>query len=212
MSCNKKQNIYQMPNDYFILNHSDSKKKSSNALTSTNDTIYIESVANNRLYVWGEYIGRLSVREKAEEYKTNNSKKNGKTDSYPTLKETIKRFRREKGIDTQKTLCIMANMEESRLSKEIHGTRPINRDTLFALSLAMNLSLEETEELFHVADKHLYSVYGLSKIGIEREQFLLQFVGSSQCNVQEINDILMSKGMKLLGNFEDEVDDFSVAI
>ena len=201
--------IDQLPVDYIFYVHAENKKQG----IPTANIIHFDFANYDREKVLEAYRKRLSnakIQKKKWKALSDATKDPGIT--YPTLKDTLNRFRKEKGIDTQKTLCIMANMDESRLSKEIRGTRPISRDTLFALSFAMNLSLSETEELFTVADKSLYSVYRLSTLDIERERFLMQFIGSSQFNVQEINDILMSRSMKLLGNFEDEVDDLSVAM
>lgn len=211
MSYCEKQKIDQLPIEYIFSVHAENEKQG----IPTANIIYLETVKYDREKVLEAYRKRLShVNTKKNKWKgmSDAIKGQGISNTYPTLKETLNRMRREKGIDTQKTLCIMANLEESRLSKEIRGTRPVSRDTLFALSFAMNLSLSETEDLFTVADKSLYSVYRLSTLDIERERFLMQFIGSSQFNVQEINDILMSRSMKLLGNFEDEVDDLSVAM
>lgn len=211
MSYCEKQKIDQLPIEYIFSVPAENKKQG----IPTANIIYLETVKYDREKVLEAYRKHLShVNTQKNKWKgmSDAIKGQGISNTYPTLKETLNRMRREKGIDTQKTLCIMANLEESRLSKEICGTRPISRDTLFALSLAMNLSLMDTEELFTVADKSLYSVYRLSDLEIKRERFLLQFVGTPESNVQEINDILMSKGMKLLGNFDDEIDDFSVAM
>ena len=179
------------------------------------NVIHIESVPYKKRDHLGEYtMYYISPKKRADKEKRlpNSPKDCYNSDFYPTLKVTIKKYREQKGIDTQTTLCIMANMDESRLSKEINGHRPIKRDTLFALALAMRLSREETEVLFHVADKDLYSTYSLTRQDIEREQLLKGFIGNSKCTVQDINLKLKNKGMKILGNFEDEVDDFSVAM
>lgn len=103
----------------------------------------------------------------------------------------IKRMRllRQKRIYTRATL--------SRIKKETNSSE---RNYLWALAMALELSVDETEELFAACGLCMDSQYHLTDLEKERENIIKECIANGKYNLLELNIRLYEEGYRLLGN------------
>lgn len=119
----------------------------------------------------------------------------------PKFRDVFEKFRLEKSAGNYREICRKANLREDTLSKLRSASINPNRDYLWALSIAMKLNLDETEELFQSC--------GLSTKGNDsrmlpieeaRERAFEFFIKEEMYCIKTINRELAKRGYANLGN------------
>lgn len=113
------------------------------------------------------------------------------------FKETYEKFKKNQ---TDATVAAKANLYKATLSRIKKETIPPNRNYLWSLAMALELSLDETEELFAACGLYMASQYHLTDLEKERENIIKECIANGKYNLLELNIRLYEEGYRLLGN------------
>lgn len=114
-----------------------------------------------------------------------------------SFKEVYEKFKCNK---TDAAVARKANLNKTTLSRIIRELIPANRNYLWSLCFALELNLNQSEELFDAAGIHMNRSYHMSEREKDREKFLKECINKKQYNVIELNAELYGMGYQLLGN------------
>ena len=114
-----------------------------------------------------------------------------------SFKEVYEKFKCNK---TDAAVARKANLNKTTLSRIIRELIPANRNYLWSLCFALELNLNQSEELFDAAGIHMNRSYHMSEREKDREKFLKECINKKQYNVIKINIQLFEKNYRLLGN------------
>lgn len=114
-----------------------------------------------------------------------------------SFKEVYEKFKCNK---TDAAVARKANLNKATLSRIIRELIPANRNYLWSLCFALELNLDQSEELFDAAGIHMNRPYHMSEREKDREKFLKECINKKQYNVIKINIQLFEKNYRLLGN------------
>ena len=114
-----------------------------------------------------------------------------------SFKEVYEKFKCNK---TDAAVARKANLNKTTLSRIIRELIPANRNYLWSLCFALELNLDQSEELFAAAGIYMNSSYHMSEQEKDREKFLKECINKKQYNVIKINIQLFEKNYRLLGN------------
>ena len=114
-----------------------------------------------------------------------------------SFKEVYEKF---KCNQTDAAVARKANLNKATLSRIIRELLPANRNYLWSLCFALELNLDQSEELFAAAGIYMNSSYHMSEQEKNREKFLKECINKKQYNVIKRNIQLFEKNYRLLGN------------
>ena len=121
------------------------------------------------------------------------------TEEEPDFSTWFDRLKTEKNAGRDAEICRVANLRKDTLTRLRKETGSAARDSLWALSFALRLTVPEAEELFRVCSKSLHTRYGMSREEIRRERAFLFFLEKEKYDLFEINEILLETGILPLG-------------
>lgn len=114
--------------------------------------------------------------------------------------EVFERYFLASGAKNYAEICRRGNLNESTLSKlRSYTWKTFNRDHIWALCVALGLSLDESEELFNSCGLSIHGGYNLTYKEEQREK-LLEYGIINHRSIDEINDALYDRDMPMLGD------------
>ena len=114
-----------------------------------------------------------------------------------SFKETYEMYRKE---ESDATIAARANLHKSTLSRMKSEAIPANRNYLWSLAMALELTLEKTDELFAASGLCMRSKYHLTDREKKRESIIEECIRQKKYSVIDLNIRLYDAGYKLLGN------------
>ena len=114
--------------------------------------------------------------------------------SFKETYEALKKNQSDAAVATK------ANLYKATLSRMKNETIPPNRNYLWALAMALELSINETEELFAACGLCMSSQYHLTDLEKEREKIIKECIANGKYNLLKLNIHLYEEGYRLLGN------------
>lgn len=113
--------------------------------------------------------------------------------------EVYERFKKRIN-QTDSVIARKANMYNATLSRLKAETIRSNRTYLWSLALALELNMEEADELFASAGLYMQSQFYLTDIEKKQENIIKNCINQKRYDVMEINIKLYEAGYPLLGN------------
>lgn len=98
------------------------------------------------------------------------------------------------------TIAAKANLHKSTLSRIKNEVIPPKRDYLWSLAMALELTMDETDELFSSCGLCLASQYHLTDLEKEREDIIKECISAGKYSVMELDIRLYEAGYQPLGN------------
>lgn len=114
-----------------------------------------------------------------------------------SFKETYESYRGKK-LDS--AVAEKANLHKSTLSRMKNELIPANRNYLWSLALALELTMGETDTLFTAAGLCMASQYHLTAMEKRREEIIKKHIDQQKYDIIRLNIYLYEHGYKLLGN------------
>ena len=114
--------------------------------------------------------------------------------SFRETYESLKKGQRDAAVAAK------ANLHKSTLSRIKNEVIPPKRDYLWSLAMALELTMDETDELFSSCGLCMASQYHLNGMEKEREGIIKDCIAKGKYSVVELNIRLYEAGYQLLGN------------
>ncbi len=118
-----------------------------------------------------------------------------------SFNDTLNLFMKNKKIGTIADLCKKANLRKDTLSK-LQGGRILHpeRDYLWAIAIALQLNLDETEILFNSCGISRNGAIGF-KSSDERRERAVEYAIIHKWGIDKLNNVLFDSDMCTLGNY-----------
>ena len=114
--------------------------------------------------------------------------------SFRETYESLKKGQRDAAVAAK------ANLHKSTLSRIKNEVIPPKRDYLWSLAMALELTMDETDELFSSCGLCLASQYHLTDSEKERENIIKDCITNGRYSVVELDIRLYEAGHQPLGN------------
>ena len=114
--------------------------------------------------------------------------------SFRETYESLKKGQRDAAVAAK------ANLHKSTLSRIKNEVIPPKRDYLWSLAMALELTMDETDELFSSCGLCLASQYHLTDSEKERENTIKDCITNGRYSVVELDIRLYEAGHQPLGN------------
>ena len=114
-----------------------------------------------------------------------------------SFKEVYEKYR---GNRSDAAVAEKANLYKATLARIKAEEIAPNRNYLWSLALALELTVEEADELFAACGLCLASQYHLNRSDKDREIIIVECLNRKKFNVVRLNIRLYESGYRLLGN------------
>lgn len=114
-----------------------------------------------------------------------------------TFKEVYEKY---KGKRSDAAVAAKANLHKSTLSRIKNEIIPPKRNYLWSLAMALELTMDETDELFSSCGLCMSSQYHLTGLEKEREGIIKDCIANGRYSVVELDIRLYEAGYQPLGN------------
>ena len=121
----------------------------------------------------------------------------------PSFTDVYNRFVRDKNLSelSDSAICLRGNLNSYSLTNLRKGKVGNSaRDDLYALSIALTLDIDETEELFNSYGMSTYGDKKNTSNDMNRENCIRYFIENKIFDIHELNNALDLLGFKSLGN------------
>ena len=114
-----------------------------------------------------------------------------------SFKEVYEKYR---GSRSDAAVAKKANLHKSTFSRIKNELIPPKRNYLWSLSMSLELTLDEADELFSSCGLYMASQYHLTDMEKEREGIIKDCIAKGKYSVVELNIRLYEAGYQILGN------------